>query len=115
MIINLSPVRMDEELQVRRDGDRLELNGEVFDFEPLLEGATLPRDAMSSKWFSGPVDRLDGELVVNLVLPHGANAPVATRYPQPIMVTGDGLVDLPVYDEPADLDEVLQIAEEPAE
>ncbi|MFJ4056725.1 hypothetical protein ACIPZC_25225 [Pseudomonas sp. NPDC089743] len=101
MIINLSPVRMDEELMVDREGDLLYVNGEVFDFGPLLEGATLPAEAISSKWFSGQVDRIGGELHLTLILPHGADAPEETRFPQPIVLTDDGTVDLPQPSLPA--------------
>ncbi|MBK5002996.1 hypothetical protein IAE37_005272 [Pseudomonas sp. S31] len=97
MIINLSPVRMDEELLANRKGDLLTLNGEVFDFGPLTEGATLPQAAVDCKWFAGPVERVDGALVMTLALPHGADAPETTRFPQPITVTADGPVSLPVH------------------
>lgn len=98
MIINFSPVRMDETLAVERQGDVLYLNGEACDLGPLLEGATLPATAISSKWFAGQVDRENGELTLTLILPHGPNAPERTRFPQPITVSGDGLVELPMYD-----------------
>lgn len=98
MKINLSPVRMDETLVVARSGDVLYINGEACDLGPLLEGATLPASAIDSKWFTGQVDRENGELKLTLILPHGPNAPESTRFPQPITVVSDGLVELPVYD-----------------
>lgn len=101
MIIYLSPVRMDEELMVDREGDLLYVNGEVFDFGPLLEGATLPAEAISSKWFSGQVDRIGGELHLTLILPHGADAPEETRFPQPVVLTDDGTLELPPPSLPA--------------
>lgn len=97
MQINFSPVRMDEQLTLDREGDVLYVNGEVFDFGPLLEGATLPQDAVLSDWFPGAVDRIDGELHLTIRLPHGPNAPHSTRFPEPITVTEDGPVDIPVY------------------
>jgi len=33
-----------------------------------------------------------------VILPHEANAPEATRFPKPIMLTGDGPVRLPLYE-----------------
>lgn len=98
MRIDFSPVRMDEQLTLERRGDTLSLNGEEFDFGPLLEGATLPADAILSDWFLGPVDRVDGSLSLTIRLPHGPNAPESTRFPTPIVVDEDGPVDLPVYD-----------------
>lgn len=38
MLIKLSPVRMDEQLTLDREGDVLWLNGEQCDLGPLLEG-----------------------------------------------------------------------------
>lgn len=103
MRILLSPVRMDEQLTLSRLGDVLYVNGEECDFGPLTEGATLPYGAVRSDWFPGQVSRIDGELQLTIRLPHGAHAPESTRFPQPITVSGDGLIHLPIYDEaPAD-------------
>lgn len=98
MQIKLSPVRAEESLSVSRQGDILTVNGEEFDFSPLPDGATLPLEAIDSDWFSGPVERIDGVLHVTLRLPHGANAPEATRFPEPITLTEDGPVSLPPHD-----------------
>lgn len=97
MKIILSPMRMDEQLTLSRDGDKLWVNGEECDLGPLLEGATLPREAIDSKWFAGQVDRVDGELVVTITLPHGPNAPESTRFPQPMQVDYNGVIELPTY------------------
>lgn len=101
MEINFSPVRLDETLAVHRRGDVLYINGEACDLTPLLEGATLPASAIDSKWLAGQVDRVEGELHLTLVLPHGPNAPHSTRFPEPITVTEDGPVALPIYNEEA--------------
>lgn len=100
MIIDLSPVRMDEKLEASLSGEALTLNGEVFDFAPLEDGATLPQEAISSKWIAGPVERVGGELRLTIILPHGPNAPETTRYPQPLIVPGDGAISLSIYDIP---------------
>lgn len=99
MKIYLSPVRMDEVLTVDREGDLLYINGEVVDFGSLIEGASLPALAIESKWFVGQVDRINGELHLTLILPHGRNAPYSTRFPEPITVTENGPVALPIYNE----------------
>lgn len=98
MRINFSPIRMDEMLSLVREGDVLRLNGKACDLGPLLEGATLPAAAIGSRWVSGQVDRLNGELHLTLVLPHGASAPESTRYPYPLTIVVDGPVTLPVHD-----------------
>lgn len=99
MQIKLSPVLMDALQTASRSGDTLTVNGETFDFSGVPEGATLPREAINSDWFPGPVERIGGVLHLTLLLPHGANAPKATRFPKPITLTQDGPVELPIYDE----------------
>lgn len=105
MHLIFSPVRKDETLTASRTGDVLTLNGASLDFGPLPEGATLPRAAIDSPWIAGDVTRVGGELTVPLILPHGADAPDATRFPAPITLTDNGPVDLPPYN--ADLEDAL--------
>lgn len=101
MKIKLSPVRLDEQLTASVSGDIIILNGEALDFSPLEDGESLPAAAISHRWIGGEVSRIDGEISITLVLPHGANAPNETRYPAafhlPMTVT-DGDVPLPPYD-----------------
>lgn len=98
MQIKLLPMRCDDRLELGRNGDTLAINGEVFDFSPLPEGATLPVEAIESDWFAGPVERTGGELRLTLILSHGANAPQETLFPAPLTLTGDGPVSLPPYE-----------------
>ena len=97
MQINWNPVRRDEALTVTKQGDALTINGEVFDFTPLPDGATLPRDAVACDWLASDVERTGGEIVLTLALPHGANAPEETRFPQPLVMAGDGPVPVPPH------------------
>lgn len=96
MIINLIPLRTDEELTVFVEGDTITLNGVELDFGPLPEGATLPQRAVTNDWFAGPVSRINGEINVTIRLPHGPNPSPAVCHPEPIVVTEDGEVSLPV-------------------
>lgn len=98
MLISLSPQRRDDRLTIERTGDALTINGETFDFSPIPEGGLLPRDAVECAWLASDVERVDGEIRLTLLLPHGPNAPEATRFPEPIHVTEDGPVALPPYD-----------------
>jgi len=101
MHITLSPVRNDETLTASREGDKLTLNGETLDFSPLAEGETLPADdAIDSPWIVGDVTRTDGVLNITLRLPHGANAPEETRFPEPIIDPPDGEIALPPHSNP---------------
>lgn len=98
MILTLNPVRSDEPLTASVAGQTLTLNGIALDFSPLPAGATLPRAAIDNPWVAGDVTRaMDGTLTVPLLLPHGPNAPEATRFPDPITINS-GDVPLPPYD-----------------
>ncbi len=98
--ITLSPVRVDAELSIVINGETIIVNGEAFDFSPLLEGATLPGSAILSDWFPGDAERKNGDLSVTIRLPHGANAPENTRFPAPLEIKANGPVELPPFDEP---------------
>ncbi|MGU5533808.1 hypothetical protein [Aeromonas caviae] len=101
MKIKLSPVRMDDQLSASVDGDKITINGEVFDFAPLQEGAILPADAVQNDWIMGDVRRIYGEIHLTLRLPHGMNAPHETRFPAAFyeaMTVTNGPVPLPPYD-----------------
>jgi len=95
MIIKLTPQRRDDALTVVKQGDILIVNGAEYDFSSIPEGATLPADAIDSDLFSGPVERVGGELKVTLTLPHGPNPSHAVAFPEQINVVADGPVALP--------------------
>ena len=95
MQIKLNPQRRDDSLTVVKQGDTLIVNGTEYDFSTVPEGATLPADAIDSDLFSGPVERIGGELHVTLTLPHGPNPSQAVAFPEPINVVADGPVALP--------------------
>lgn len=96
MIIKLTPQRRDETLVVTKVGDLLSINGVALDFGPLPDGATLPADAIDNPWIAGDVSRVNGEVELTLILPHGPEASEAARFPVPIQMTGNGTVELPV-------------------
>lgn len=95
MKITFHPVRSDATLALHRQGETLTLNGETLDFGPLPEGATLPRGAVDNPWLAGPVERRQGVLHLSILWPHGAAAPVAHRFPAPLIDPPDGPVELP--------------------
>ncbi|MHC9236884.1 hypothetical protein ACX9MO_14735 [Pseudooceanicola sp. 502str34] len=109
MNITFSPVAGLPVLAVSKSGDVLTLNGETFDFTALPTGATLPKEAITCEWISGDVSRDEsGVLTVPMILPHGPNAPEATRFPAPMTDVEDGTVALPLYDMPAPEEEVQE-------
>ncbi|GLS29969.1 hypothetical protein SAMN04488498_104326 [Mesorhizobium albiziae] len=95
MRISLSPVRRDGTLTVEKSGDCLVIDGVVFDFTPVPDGATLPQDAIDSEWFAGDVERIAGVLHVTLVLPHGPDPSPTVAFPSDIISPPDGTVELP--------------------
>lgn len=98
MIITLSPQYRDACLSVSKAGDCLTLNSETHDFSTLPEGGAV---VVSSDWIVGPVRRLEGQLHLTLVLPHGEDAPTETLFPAPIHLATDGPVILPPPRSPA--------------
>ena len=95
MIINLSPTRSDNTLEIIKTNETLTINGVTYDFSPLPDGATLPREAIGCEWICGDVERVNGELVIPILLPHVPDASEAARFPEPMAVTIDGEVVLP--------------------
>ena len=95
MRIKLSPVRRDDTLEVSRAGVTLTIKGEVFDFSQMAAGDTLPSSAISSLWFFGQVDNVDGELELTLILPLPANYSQEQAFPIPLENVPNGPVVFP--------------------
>lgn len=100
MKLTFSPSRMDTPLTLEKQGDVLTINGETFDFSPLPDGHSLPRDAIACDWLASDVTRVDGALQLALILPHGPQAPQETLFPVPMILATDGPVNLPPFDAP---------------
>lgn len=95
MRIALSPQLDDAALALHRAGDRLTVNGLVYDFGPLPEGAVLPRAAVGGDWLASDVTRRAGRLELGLILPCASDAPETVRFPAPIDPVPQGEVALP--------------------
>lgn len=95
MHLTFSPMRRDDRLSLHRAGDTLIVNGERFDFGPLPEGASLPRDAVNCEWLISDVTRKGGKLHLALILPLGAVSQGEALFPAPLLVERDGPVTLP--------------------
>lgn len=102
MRISFSPQRRDDTISVSKSGDVLTINGEAFDFSTLPDGATIPAGEVPCDWITGPVERIDGEIHLTLILPHGPSPSEAVAFPEPITVTADGPIDLPHDPEPVE-------------
>lgn len=95
MRIDLSPQRRDDTLVISKIGDKLTINDQVVDFSVIPDGATYPDGSDFSPYIIGPVERINGEINITLILPNAANASEAARFPQPISVADNGPVELP--------------------
>lgn len=85
-------------------GDRIRINGELFNFDPLNDGDTIPADDIPCEWIAGHVEKIDGEVRLTVRLPHGPNPSQAVAFPAPITVTAEGPIAIPHDEEPADVD-----------
>jgi len=102
-----------------RFGDTLKIDGKTVDFSAIPDGASYPLIDLSLDGdlqfdsageprsllpypFASDVARVNGVLHLTLTLPHGANAPHATRFPATLILTMDGPVTLPPNDEETD-------------
>lgn len=95
MHIKFSPQRRDDELVVIKNGDKLRINGELFSFVSLPDGATIPSGAVPCEWIVGPVDRIDGEIHLTLLLPHGPDPSRNVAFPEPLFSPPDGKLAIP--------------------
>ena len=101
MRISFSPQRRDDALVLEKtSGDRLRINGDLFNFNTLGDGDTIP--VVPCDWIVGPVEKVDGEVRLTLILPHGPNPSPLVANPLPITVTDDGPIDVPSDPEPTE-------------
>jgi hypothetical protein len=95
LIINLSPQRRDDTLTVVKAGNKLTINGELFDFTSMATGDSIPASAIQSPWFDGMVTKVGNELELTLILPIGPDPTQAQAFPETLRSVPDGAVVLP--------------------
>lgn len=86
--ITFTPMRRDAPVAASIAGDRLVVDGHKFEL-------TAPRDC---PWLAAPPERVGEGWRLVLILPHGPGAPPETRFPEPVLMTGDGPVPMPPFD-----------------
>ncbi len=114
MKIKFSPSNRSEPFYGSVSGDLLTVNGETLDFSLLQEGGELPPTAINTDWLVGGVSRVDGEVCVTIICPHGANAPYGTRFPPDVYIVVEGDIPFPTYDV-APVEEPFIISDTPEE
>lgn len=93
--IKFLPVRSDAaQPQMSWFAPVITLDGQDYDLSELPDGATAQHPVL------GSVSRNGDDYELTMTLPHGPNAPAQTRFPEPIVVTENGPIDLPPYDQP---------------
>ena len=96
MKINLSPQRRDDELPtITLAGTILSINGDELDLSDIPNGATYPNAGELNPWLVGSIENVDGDFELTVLLPHGPDPSQAVAFPEPIIVTTDGPVELP--------------------
>jgi hypothetical protein len=95
LILYFSPVRSkDTQVKVFYVAPVLTVDNVDHDLSELPDGATAQHPVL------GTVERSGNDYELTLRITHGPNAPEATRFPEPIEVTVDGPVTLPLYSTP---------------
>ena len=90
--INLSPQVREDSISVSVIGSSITINGQTFDLSPLVDGATLPRDAFATEFIVSDVTRSGDVIELTLLFPIPHNATEEQRFPKPIYVDADGHV-----------------------
>ncbi|MBV6634428.1 MAG: hypothetical protein KI788_00805 [Mameliella sp.] len=91
LTIVFAPVRREGELVLERQGNSLIANGTAYDLAVL---AAEESDSPGAGWVQS-VRLTDEGLEATVLLPHGAEAPEAVRFPAPVVVEVDGVIAVP--------------------
>lgn len=93
--INIITSITTERASFEKRGDSLIINGDEFDFSPLLEGERIPMHAIQSDFMAGAVERHNGVLIIPIRLPVSEALASMIGIPGPILDAPDGPLDLP--------------------
>ncbi len=104
MRISFAPQRRDGTFTASKLGDILTINGEAFDFSVVPDGATVPAGTVPCEWIVGPVERVDGQLRLTFILPHGPNPSPAVAFPTMLVDPPDGVLAIPSDEERANVE-----------
>ena len=91
LTIRFAPVRRDGKLGLERQGTTLLAGGETYDLAAL---AAEEHDSPGEGWVQA-VRLTEEGLEAVVLLPHGADAPEAVRFPRPVVVETDGPIAVP--------------------
>ena len=98
MRISFLPQRRDDEIVVELvSADRIRINDDLLNFEPLNDGDIIPSGVIPCEWINGPVERKDGVICLTLLLPYKTGFRHVDA-PRAITLSTVGAVDLPRID-----------------
>ncbi|BAR94655.1 hypothetical protein FCMLKIFP_00112 [Pseudomonas phage Ka3] len=99
MHIKLSPLVVlpgdSTEMTVQVSGDSVTVSGVEYDFSQLPEGGYLPATAVKGGPFSGGITREGGDIHLTLVFPIRGDFSEEAKFPKPVYIEKDGIVELP--------------------
>ena len=88
--LSYSPQYGTSNITISKQAETLTINGESFDFSALEDGSEIDTECSH---IVGTVKRLNGDIHITILLPHGVNSYFAPTEPQE--VTADGDIALP--------------------
>lgn len=94
--ITLSPQFSSEELTIKKLDNTLFINEVELDFSDMPEGGEYPPEAIEHPFVIGGASKVDGIVSLTVRMPYSnPEPPHSVAFPEPILVTDDGLVELP--------------------
>lgn len=93
MKIKFHPQLRNDEILISISGDTIYINNEPYDFSPINEGETLPRNAISSDFFIDDINRVNGHITLGVLLPHKTDSSNTIKFPQDVTFTDGILID----------------------
>jgi hypothetical protein len=85
--INLNPVRAFIKTELSVKGLSVAINGTDYDLSLLDDGSKVVHPVM------GEVTRTGDDYELTMTINHGRYAPEETRFPEPLLITGDYTLD----------------------
>lgn len=98
------------------EGTTLIINGEALDFGFIADGDVFDNTGVegpNGEYFLAPITKEGDMLYITLKLPHGPNPSQHVAFPEPILVTEAGPIELP-FDEVPSANQQLEIDYRPA-
>lgn len=87
MRISFNPQYRDDGLILKRQGDKITINGVTLDFSNLPDGGIGESEEIPTEFLVGPVRRVNGEIQISIIRPYTDLASVDDAFPKPIVLS----------------------------